>query len=191
MLALASFIAALVGVVATLFVGTSAKGASRWLIIFGVSVQPSEILKPAFVVVTAQLFALHKTRFDSHALVGAFALLVMCCVLLAGQPDVGQLTLMGLVWMCMYFLAGGSLRLLSVLGVLGIATGAYLYATEPHVSSRVDRFITPSSGDTYQVDKAMDAIKSGGIAGVGLGDGRVKSILPDAHSDYVLSLIHI
>ena len=82
----------------------------------------------------------------------------MCCVLLAGQPDIGQLTLMGLVWMCMYFLAGGSLRLLSLLGVLGIVTGAYLYATEPHVSSRVDRFITPSSGDTYQVDKAMDAI---------------------------------
>ena len=93
----------------------------------------------------------------------------MCCVLLAGQPDIGQLTLMGLVWMCMYFLAGGSLRLLSVLGVLGIATGAYLYATEPHVSSRVDRFITLSSGDTYQVDKAMDAIKSGGIVGCRAG----------------------
>ena len=187
-LALASFVAALVGVVATLFTGTSAKGASRWLIIAGVSVQPSEILKPAFVVVTAQLFALHRTRFDSYALISAFALLVMCCLLLAGQPDIGQLTLMGLVWMCMYFLAGGSLRLLFVLGVLGIVTGAYLYATKPHVSSRVDRFITPSSGDTYQVDKAMDAIKSGGIVGVGPGDGRVKSILPDAHSDYVFAV---
>ena len=187
-LALASFVAALVGVVATLFTGTSAKGASRWLIIAGVSVQPSEILKPAFVVVTAQLFALHRTRFDSYALISAFALLVMCCLLLAGQPDIGQLTLMGLVWMCMYFLAGGSLRLLSVLSVLGIVMGAYLYATKPHVSSRVDRFITPSSGDTYQVDKAMDAIKSGGIVGVGPGDGRVKSILPDAHSDYVFAV---
>ena len=93
---------------------------------------------------------------------------VLC--VLAGQPDIGQLTLMGLVWMCMYFLAGGSLRLLSVLGA-GYCPGAYLYATEPHVSSRVDRFITPSSGDTYQVDKAMDAIKSGGIVGVGPGDG--------------------
>ncbi len=187
-LALVSFIAALVGVVATLFIGTSAKGASRWLMIAGVSVQPSEILKPAFVVVTAQLFAYHKTRFDAYALICAFALLVLCCVLLAGQPDIGQLTLMGLVWMCMYFLAGGSLRLLSVLGVLGIVAGAYLYATQPHVTSRVDRFITPSSGDTYQVDKAMDAIKSGGIVGVGPGDGRVKSILPDAHSDYVFAV---
>lgn len=187
-LALVSFIAALVGVVATLFIGTSAKGASRWLMIAGVSVQPSEILKPAFVVVTAQLFAYHKTRFDGYALICAFALLVLCCVLLAGQPDIGQLTLMGLVWMCMYFLAGGSLRLLSVLGVLGIVAGGYLYATQPHVTSRVDRFITPSSGDTYQVDKAMDAIKSGGIVGVGPGDGRVKSILPDAHSDYVFAV---
>ena len=187
-LAIACFVVALVGVIATLFVGASTKGASRWLIIAGVSVQPSEILKPAFVVVSAQLLALHNTRFDSHALGLGFLLLVGCCVLLAQQPDVGQLTLLGLVWMCMYFLAGGSLRLLSVLAMLGIVVGGYLYTTQPHVSSRVDRFISPASGDTFQVDKAMDAIKSGGIVCVGPGDGRVKSILPDAHSDYVFAV---
>ncbi|GIR09846.1 MAG: hypothetical protein CM15mP21_1080 [Hyphomicrobiales bacterium] len=112
----------------------------------------------------------------------------MCCVLLAGQPDIGQLTLMGLVWMCMYFLAGGSLRLLSVLGVLGIATGAYLYATEPHVSSRVDRFITRRAATLIRSTKPWMRSNPAALWVSGRATRRVKSILPDAHSDYVFAV---
>jgi cell division protein FtsW len=85
-------------------------------------------------------------------------------------------------------LSGGSMKLLVVLAMLGILAGSFLYVTKPHVASRVDRFMDPSTGDTYQVDRAMDAIRAGGVTGVGLGDGRVKSILPDAHSDYVFAV---
>ena len=187
-LAVVLFIASVIGVIATLFFGVTVKGASRWLIIAGTSLQPSELLKPAFVIVMAWLFSRHQSQFGSKAAWLAFGLLLMVVALLSRQPDIGQATLIILVWMCMYFLSGGPLKVLAALGLLGVMVGSYFYATLPHVASRVDRFLTPSSGDTYQVDKAMDAIRYGGLVGVGVGDGRVKSILPDAHSDYVFAV---
>lgn len=180
--------AALSGMVATLFVGVTAKGANRWLIIAGLSVQSSEILKPAFVVVTAWLLARQRARFDGCFIYLALALLVGVCLLLVMQPDIGQMSLICLAWMCLYFLSGGSLRLLGALTVLGMIVGGYLYSTLPHVADRVDRFMDPSSGDTYQVDRGMDAIRAGGLVGVGPGNGQIKSILPDAHSDYVFAV---
>ena len=139
-------------------------------------------------MVSAWLFARDRAKFDSRGVFYALSLLVAVCVILAMQPDIGQMTLLALVWMCMYFLAGGSMRLLAMLTMAAVLVGLYLYETKPHVASRIDRFIDPSSGDTYQVDRAMDAIKSGGIVGVGVGDGRIKSFLPDAHSDYVFAV---
>ena len=187
-LAVVLFAISVVGVIATLFVGVSVKGASRWLLIAGTSLQPSELLKPAFVIIMAWLFSRQQSQFGSKAAWLAFGLLLMMVFLLTRQPDIGQATLIILVWMCLYFLSGGPLKVLAMLGVLGVMAGSYFYATMAHVASRVDRFLTPSMGDTYQVDKAMDAIRSGGLIGVGVGDGRVKSILPDAHSDYVFAV---
>ena len=182
------FAVSLAALAATLFAGVTIKGASRWLYVFGFSVQPSEILKPAFVVVSAWLLARHGARPDRRGVLWSGAWLALVCVLLVLQPDIGQMTLFLLVWLGLFFLAGGSMRLIAGLGAAALAAGAYLYATMPHVADRVDRFLDPASGDTYQVDKAMDAIRSGGVIGVGLGDGRVKSILPDAHSDYVFAV---
>jgi cell division protein FtsW len=179
---------ALGGVIATLFFGVTVKGASRWLIIAGISVQPSEVLKPAFVVVTAWLFARQRAKFVAHDMWLAVALLLGTCALLAMQPDFGQTILLGLVWMCLFFLSGGSMKLIAAMASLGLLAGTYVYATYGYFRSRIDRFLDPSTGDTYQVDKAMDAIRSGGITGVGPGDGRVKSILPDAHADYVFAV---
>lgn len=186
--AVALLIAAIGGVMATLFFGVTVKGASRWLIIAGVSVQPSEILKPAFVVVTAWLFARQRARFESRDMWFALGLLVVTCLLLAMQPDFGQTILICLVWMCLFYLSGGSLRLIAGLAGVLIAAGSYVYTGYAYFRSRIERFLDPSTGDTYQVDKAMDAIRSGGITGVGPGDGRVKSILPDAHADYVFAV---
>lgn len=187
-LAVALLIGAIGGVIATLFFGVTVKGASRWLIIAGVSVQPSEVLKPAFVVVTAWLFARQRARFESHDMWLALALLVLTCLLLALQPDFGQTILICLVWMCLFYLSGGSLHLIAGLAAVLIAAGSYVYTGYAYFRSRIDRFLDPSTGDTYQVDKAMDAIRSGGVTGVGPGDGRVKSILPDAHADYVFAV---
>ena len=181
-------IGALGGVVMTLFFGVTVKGASRWLIIAGVSVQPSEVLKPAFVVVTAWLFARQRARFEANDIWMAFGLLIGTCLLLAMQPDFGQTILITLVWMCLFFLSGGSMKLIGAMAALGLLAGTYVYSSYGYFRSRIDRFLDPSTGDTYQVDKAMDAIRAGGVTGVGPGDGRVKSILPDAHADYVFAV---
>jgi cell division protein FtsW len=186
--ALLLLVGALGGVIATLFFGVTVKGANRWLIIAGISVQPSEVLKPAFVVVTAWLFARQRAKFVAHDMWLAVVLLLGTCALLAMQPDFGQTILLGLVWMCLFFLSGGSMKLIAAMASLGLLAGTYVYATYGYFRSRIDRFLDPSTGDTYQVDKAMDAIRSGGITGVGPGDGRVKSILPDAHADYVFAV---
>ena len=186
--AVALLIGAIGGVLATLFFGVTVKGASRWLIIAGVSVQPSELLKPAFVVVTAWLFARQRARFESHDMWLALALLIGTCFMLALQPDFGQTILICLVWMCLFYLSGGSLNLIAGLAAVLIAAGSYVYSSYAYFRSRIERFLDPSTGDTYQVDKAMDAIRSGGVTGVGPGDGRVKSILPDAHADYVFAV---
>ena len=187
-LAVLMLVGAIGGVVLTLFAGVTVKGASRWLHIFGVSIQPSEILKPAFVVVVAWLMARQRARFKAYDVWYALALLVGCCLLLAMQPDFGQTILLALVWMCLFYLAGGSLKLIAGLSSIGLAAGVYVYSAYPYFRSRIERFLDPSTGDTYQVDKAMDAIRSGGITGVGPGDGKVKSILPDAHADYVFAV---
>ena len=187
-LAVLMLVGAIGGVVLTLFAGVTVKGASRWLHIFGVSIQPSEILKPAFVVVVAWLMARQRARFKAYDVWYALALLVGCCLLLAMQPDFGQTILLALVWMCLFYLAGGSLKLIAGLSSIGLAAGVYVYSAYPYFRSRIERFLDPSTGDTYQVDKAMDAIRSGGITGVGPGDGQVKSILPDAHADYVFAV---
>lgn len=186
--AVALLIGAIGGVIATLFFGVTVKGASRWLLVAGVSVQPSEILKPAFVVVTAWLFARQKARFESHDMWWSLGLLVLCCLLLALQPDFGQTILICMVWMCLYYLSGGSLHLIAGLSAVLLFAGTYVYTSYAYFRSRIERFLDPSSGDTYQVDKAMDAIRSGGVTGVGPGDGRVKTILPDAHADYVFAV---
>jgi cell division protein FtsW len=187
-LAMLMLVGAIGGVVLTLFAGVTVKGASRWLHIFGVSIQPSEILKPAFVVVVAWLMARQRARFKAYDVWYALALLVGCCLLLAMQPDFGQTILLALVWMCLFYLAGGSLKLIAGLSSVGLAAGIYVYSAYPYFRSRIERFLDPSTGDTYQVDKAMDAIRSGGVTGVGPGDGKVKSILPDAHADYVFAV---
>ena len=187
-LAVLMLVGAIGGVVLTSFVGVTVKGASRWLHIFGVSIQPSEMLKPAFVVVVAWLLARQRARFKAHDIWYALALLIGCCLMLAMQPDFGQTILLALVWMCLFYLAGGSLKLIAGLSSVALAAGLYVYSAYPYFRSRIERFLDPSTGDTYQVDKAMDAIRSGGITGVGPGDGQVKSILPDAHADYVFAV---
>ena len=132
--------------------------------------------------------ARQRARFKAYDVWYALALLVGCCLLLAMQPDFGQTILLALVWMCLFYLAGGSLKLIAGLSSIGLAAGVYVYSAYPYFRSRIERFLDPSTGDTYQVDKAMDAIRSGGVTGVGPGDGKVKSILPDAHADYVFAV---
>lgn len=174
--------------VLTIVIGPEVKGATRWLPIGGFSIQPSEFVKPAFVVVCAWLFAERAKRPDVPSYLLAILLYAGFVTLLVLQPDFGQIILVTAVWGGLFFLAGLAWWWIAVLSVLGVIGGITAYFTLPHVAGRIDRFLSPGSGDTFQVDMALQAIKSGGWFGKGPGEGTVKAVLPDAHSDFVFAV---
>ena len=187
-LALAVFVVSLLLVAATLFYGAEIKGARRWIVLFGVNIQPSEFLKPAFVVLIAWLFAESARRPEMPANTLAVALLGMVVSLLVLQPDFGQTMLISLVWGSLFFMAG--MRWIWVAGLGGFAgiglVGAYF--TVPHVAKRIKRFLDPASGDTFNIDVALESFARGGWLGRGPGEGTVKRILPESHTDFVFAV---
>ncbi|MCG2840476.1 putative lipid II flippase FtsW [Sandaracinobacter sp. RS1-74] len=170
------------------FVGVETNGAHRWIQLPGFQLQPIEFLKPFFVVTTAWLFAM---RFEDRTLpvipAGA-VLLVLIVGLLVVQPDFGQSALVAAVWLVQAVLAGLPLV------VLGLAVAALLaglviaYQFEPHIRNRIDGYLH-GEGDTYQVDRALDCFRSGGLYGTGPGEGTAKFRLPEAQTDYIFSVI--
>ena len=173
---------------ATLVIGPEVKGARRWLVLAGITVQPSEFLKPAFVVLAAWLFSESGKRPEMPAQLLAMALLGTVMVPLVLQPDFGQTMLVVLVWGSLFFLAG--LRWIWMVGLLGLGAGGLVltYNVVPHVKKRIDRFLDPASGDTYQIDTALESFRHGGWFGQGPGEGTVKRILPDGHTDFVFAV---
>jgi len=187
--ALIVFVVSLALIVLALMFGVEIKGSRRW--IFGV--QPSEFLKPAFVVLAAWAFSEGANGRTKFAGVGiALLLLPLSIGPLIMQPDFGQTMLISLVWAALFFMAG--LHWFWVAGVGGVgAVGAMLaFRFSPHVHERVLRFIDPDSSgglvDTFQVDTALQSILSGGWLGRGPGEGVYKRILPDAHTDFVFAV---
>ncbi|MGL4284759.1 MAG: putative lipid II flippase FtsW [Phreatobacter sp.] len=187
-LAFVAFIGALIMVVATLFIGTEIKGARRWLNFAGVGLQPSEFLKPAFVVLAAWLFAESAKRPEMPANILAILLLLATVTPLVMQPDVGQTTLITVVWAALFFMAG--MRWLWVFGLAGVGAAGLIsaYYTFGHVRRRVDKFLEPGTADTFQVDVAIDAFQQGGWFGKGPGEGTVKRIIPDSHTDFIFAV---
>jgi len=187
-LTLAVFIIALAMTAATLVIGAEVKGARRWIVLAGVNIQPSEFLKPAFVILISWLFAESTRKSDMPANTIALGLLGAVVVPLVLQPDFGQTMLLVLVWGALFFMAG--MRMVWVAGLGGAAVaglaGAYFFV--PHVTKRIDRFMDPSSGDMYQVSNAMESFVRGGWFGRGPGEGTVKRILPDSHADFVFAV---
>jgi len=175
-------------IVITLVFGAEVKGARRWITILGVNIQASESAKPAFVVVVAWLFAESARRPEMPATSMALAALLGLVTLLVLEPDFGQTMLILMVWGALFFIAG--MRMVWVFGLAGSAAaglfGAYLLV--PHVAARIKRFMDPASGDTFQVDTAMESFFHGGWFGVGPGEGTVKRILPDSHTDFVFAV---
>jgi cell division protein FtsW len=188
-LALLGCLAALALTAATLVIGVEIKGARRWIALPGVSVQPSEFLKPCFAVVAAWLLS-EGRRFGRYA--GAAAVLAtyaLIALLLKSQPDMGMLVVVTSVLLVQAFVAGLNLAFVG-LGAAGIAAaGVGAFFMFPHVHSRVMRFLDPTSGDNYQVITAMEAFGQGGLLGRGPGEGHIKDILPDAHADFVFAVM--
>lgn len=187
-LAIFGFLLAFAATVATLFIGTDVNGASRWIRFAGMSLQPSEFLKPTFVVVTAWLIA--SGQRDNASFPGVLVSAGLCAAIvgvLAMQPDIGMSLVVACVWAAQYFIAGMPLAL--VAGVVALGAGA-LYAAYhlfDHVNQRFERFLDPTS-ENYQVDRAMEAFQAGGLTGAGPGQGEIKYLLPDGHTDFIFAV---
>ncbi|MGD0183719.1 MAG: putative peptidoglycan glycosyltransferase FtsW [Roseiarcus sp.] len=188
--ALIVFVVSMALIVLALMFGAEVKGSRRWIM----GVQPSEFIKPAFVVLCAWAFA-EGGRGGSPALAGkafAFLLLPVTIVPLILQPDFGQTMLVSLVWAALFFMAGLHWFWVLGLGGVGAVGGFAAFKLSPHVHERVLRFIDPEATggmvDTFQVDTALQSILSGGWLGRGPGEGVYKRILPDAHTDFVFAV---
>jgi cell division protein FtsW len=186
--ALIVFTVAITLIVITLLVGPEVKGSRRWITLLGVNIQASEAAKPAFVVIAAWLFAESTKRPEMPATTMALALLLTLVTLLVMEPDFGQTMLVLMVWGTLFFIAG--MRMIWVMGLAGAAgSGLFLaYLLVPHVAARIQRFMNPASGDTFQVDTAMEAFSNGGWFGLGPGEGIAKRSLPDSHTDFVFAV---
>jgi len=164
------------------------KGAVRWYSLGFTSVQPSEFLKPCFIIFTAWLMA---ASFDVGGPPGkrmSFVVCVFVVALLALQPDFGQASLFLASWGLMYFVAGAPLLLmiLMLVGVVGV--GLFSYNSSEHFARRIDGFLSPDKDPYTQLGYATNAIQEGGFFGVGVGEGSVKWSLPDAHTDFIIAV---
>src|SRR6202051_1928997 len=175
-------------IVATLLLGPEVKGSRRWITLIGVNIQASESAKPAFVVLAAWLFAESSRRPEMPATSMAMVLLLMLVSLLVMEPDFGQTMLILMVWGALFFIAG--MRMIWVLGLGGAASAGLFaaYLLVPHVAGRIKRFMNPASGDTFQVDTAMEAFSNGGWFWLGAGGGIPQRSLPDSHTDFVFAV---
>jgi cell division protein FtsW len=186
--ALMVFAISIVLIVATLVFGPEVKGSRRWITLLGVNIQASESAKPAFVILAAWLFAESARRPEMPATSMALAVLMMLVSLLVMEPDFGQTMLILMVWGALFFIAG--MRIVWVFGLAGAAAAGLFsaYLLVPHVAGRIKRFMDPASGDTFQVDTAMEAFANGGWFGLGPGEGTAKRSLPDSHTDFVFAV---
>jgi cell division protein FtsW len=183
------FLLSLVGMIAVHFIGPEIHGAQRWLSFGGHSLQPSEFAKPAFVIVTAWLFSESDTRKDMPALPLAIFTVAVLALLLLSEPDVGQTMLIVTVWGALYFLSGQPLLGAGIIGVSGLLGLVFAYSSFDHVRSRIDRFLAPTPGDFSQLDRAMKSFSEGGFLGRGPGEGTIKTVLPDAHTDFIFAVV--
>lgn len=186
--ALAGCVVALFLTALTLVIGVQIKGAQRWIALPGLSLQPSEFLKPCFAVVAAWLIAEGKRGQLPFGTAIAGAVFAVIALLLKSQPDIGMLAVITGVFAIQLFVAGLNLVIFGgLLGLIG-AAGVGAYMMFPHVQSRVARFLDPAAGDNYQVNRALEAFGAGGLLGRGPGEGHVKDVLPDAHADFVFAV---
>jgi len=164
------------------------KGAVRWYSLGFASVQPSEFLKPVFVIVAAWLMAASHDLGGPPGKTMSFALAVVVVAFLAMQPDFGQSALILFGWGVMYFLAGAPFTLLIAIAGLVVMGGTFAYHNSEHFARRIDGFLTPEVDPTTQLGYATNAIREGGFFGVGVGEGQVKWSLPDAHTDFIVAV---
>src|SRR6056297_166872 len=188
-LAVLGFLVAFVALVLLPVFGTDfGKGAVRWYSMGFASVQPSEFLKPGFVVVAAWMRAASQEINGPPGLTWSFMLTLVIAVFLAMQPDFGQACLVLFAWGVMYFVAGAPILLLMGMAGCAVLAGTLAYSGSEHFARRIDGFLSPDVDPTTHLGFATNAIREGGFFGVGVGEGEVKWSLPDAHTDFIIAV---
>ena len=179
----------LIALLIVLCLDKETKGAARWISIFGFQMQPSEFAKPLFAICIGWLFSTH---FEGKNIPGIWlgcSLYVLLALSFILQPDLGQTVILTSTWIAQFIVIGLPLTvvvglvLASIIGLFGA------YFIFDHVKERIDKWLDPGSGDTYQIQKSLEAFADGGIFGVGPGQGKVKNILPDVHADFIFSVV--
>ncbi len=187
-IAIIGYVIVIALMILTLFWGEETKGASRWIRIFGFSLQPSEFVKPVFAVVAAWLFDGQKRHQDFPGDILSTGLYALTVILLLLQPDVGMTIVVTVIWGFQFFLSGLSIVLVSIMIFGGIALLVMAYFTFSHVHSRVEQFLASGGELSYQVKKSLEAFHNGSIFGMGPGEGVVKMNIPDAHTDFIFAV---
>ncbi len=185
-LAILGYAGAMLLLILTMFFGVEIKGARRWLD-FGMRIQPSEFLKPVFVVLTAWMFEIQRKYKNFPGFWASAGFLGITCLLLLKQPDYGMTVVVVLVWLAQVFLSGIPLKIFYVLGGLAAALFVMAYFALPHVQIRINALLNGIFGDDpqFQVKRSLEAFENGGFFGVGVGEGVVKWKIPDAHTDFI------
>ena len=188
-LAVIGFLVAFISLIGLPFFGTDfGKGAMRWYSLGFASVQPSEFLKPGFIVVAAWMLAAGQEINGPPGRLWSLMLAAAIVLLLAFQPDFGQAALILFGWGVMYFVAGAPMVLLVAIAGLVVLGGTFAYENSEHFARRIDGFLTPEVDPRTQLGYATNAIQEGGFFGVGVGGGEVKWSLPDAHTDFIIAV---
>ena len=185
---LLGYLIALLLVAITFITGEANKGASRWITLFGFSLQPSEFVKPFFIITAAWLFDGHRqhTEFPGHWL--SILLFVITAGLIMCQPDIGMTVVVTLVWGFQFYLSGMPLILIPILAALGIGGLVGIYFMFPHFHARFQQFFASGGELSFQVRKSLEAFQSGNLFGRGPGEGIVRSHIPDAHTDFIYAV---
>ena len=178
----------------TLIVGVEIKGSRRWVDFdFLPRFQPVELLKPLFIIFVAKIIVLNEKKDVYIRYFYSLIILLLIVTILINQPDLGQTFLLILTWITMIFVSGFNMIILSILGLAFLITIALLIFFLPekfgYVFLRIKTFLDPKAGDNFQSQKALEAIKQGGLTGQGMGEGILKDEVPDAHTDYMIAVI--
>ena len=187
------FILLFIGLVLVPIVGVEVKGSKRWLNFYFFRIQPIEIIKPFFILITAKILTLDEYKISGSSYLVSFLLLIAVTILLINQPDIGQSILLIGTWISIVFISGISfLYLLSFFGFsfLSLISLLFLFPEKfGYIINRLKTFFDSTKGDSFQSEKALNAIKQGGIKGQGMGEGILKDSVPEAHTDYIISVI--
>jgi len=187
------FIISLISLALVLFIGVEVKGSKRWLNLFYFRFQPIEFVKPFFVLIIAKLLTKDNLNSSNSSYFFSFLALIIPCIVLLNQPDVGQTVLLILTWSAVVFVSGIKLIYIFSLFSATFASVVVMLFILPdkfsYIFKRIETFFDPTKGDSLQSNNALDAIREGGLTGQGMGEGTLKDRVPEAHTDYIISVI--